>query len=154
MFNSCSDPVTFGYVLLGTFWDKLILSANWAHYDFFPVFGFPIIYLFIYFFYHALNRANKPKKKKKEREQKHTHTEKKRSLYEFVKKSDLNSQNKTMKLESNKKTNNINNFIKRRIIQSVSIKRSKRFRVPFGQFKVIKCTAEQWIKDWLSVSQN
>ena len=48
-----------------------------------------------------------------------------------------------MKLESNKKTNNINNFIKRRIIQSVSIKRSKRFRVPFGQFKVIKCTAEQ-----------
>ena len=82
LFNSCSDPVTFGYVLLGTFWDKLILSANWAHYDFFPVFGFSIFYLFIYLFFdHALNRANNQKKKKKERKKermkerkkKHTH---------------------------------------------------------------------------------
>ena len=133
MFNSCSDPVTFGYVLLGTFWarSKRELSPLWflSCLRFFYFF-----FIFFIFFYHALNRANKQiKKKERKKKETHTHTEKKRSLYEFVKKSDLNWQNKTMKLESNKKTSNINNFIKGRIIQSVSIKRSKRFWVPFGQ---------------------
>ena len=98
------------------------------------------IYLFI-FFDHALNRANNQKKKKerkkermKERKKKHTHRKEKEPLW-ICEKSDLNWQNKTMKLESNKKTNNINNFIKRRIIQSVSIKRSKRFW-SFKSYKV------------------